>query len=124
MKRLAPKLAAKAFIYFDPPYYTKGQDLYMNHYAEEDHARVARTVAALPKKVKWMVSYDHHPAIAKLYNEASILIEINDIGGQVADVLYLDYGYENMLFTDRETGTVNNEGLQWHFYNNCNYKGQ
>lgn len=38
--------------------------------------------------------------VAKLYNEASVLIEINDIGGQVADVLYLDYGYENMLFTE------------------------
>lgn len=38
--------------------------------------------------------------IGKLYNEASLLIEINDIGGQVADVLYLEYGYENMLFTE------------------------
>jgi hypothetical protein len=38
--------------------------------------------------------------IAKLYNESSVLIEINDIGGQVADVLYFDYGYENMLFTE------------------------
>jgi hypothetical protein len=35
-----------------------------------------------------------------LYNESSVLIEINDIGGQVADVLYFDYGYENMLFTE------------------------
>lgn len=38
--------------------------------------------------------------MAKLYNEASVLVEINDIGGQVADVLYLDYGYENMLSTE------------------------
>jgi hypothetical protein len=38
--------------------------------------------------------------IGKMYNEASVLIEINDIGGQVADTLLLDYGYENMLFTE------------------------
>jgi hypothetical protein len=38
--------------------------------------------------------------IAKLYNEAYLLIEINDIGGQIADILYLDYGYENMVFTE------------------------
>lgn len=38
--------------------------------------------------------------IGKLYNEASILVEINDIGGQVSDTLLLDYGYENMLFTE------------------------
>ena len=38
--------------------------------------------------------------IAKLYNDAQVLIEINDIGGQVADVLFFDFGYENMLFTE------------------------
>jgi len=38
--------------------------------------------------------------IAKLYNDASVLIEINDIGGQVADTLLYEYGYDNMLFTE------------------------
>ena len=37
--------------------------------------------------------------IGKTYNEAGVLIEINDIGGQVADVLLLDYDYENLLYT-------------------------
>ena len=37
--------------------------------------------------------------IGKLYNEAAVLIEINDIGEQVSDVLLLDYGYENLLYT-------------------------
>lgn len=36
----------------------------------------------------------------KLYNEAHVLIEINDIGGQVADTLFFEFGYENMLFTE------------------------
>jgi hypothetical protein len=38
--------------------------------------------------------------IATMYNEAMVLVEINDIGGQVADVLYLEYGYENVIFTE------------------------
>lgn len=38
--------------------------------------------------------------IAKLYNDAYVLIEINDIGGQVADTLFMDFGYENVLFTE------------------------
>lgn len=38
--------------------------------------------------------------VAKLYNNAYLLVEINDIGGQVSDILYLDYGYENMVFTE------------------------
>lgn len=35
-----------------------------------------------------------------LYNEASVLVELNDLGGQVADILYLDYGYENIVMTE------------------------
>jgi hypothetical protein len=35
----------------------------------------------------------------KIYNEAGILVEINDIGGQVVDVLLIDFGYENLLYT-------------------------
>lgn len=38
--------------------------------------------------------------LSKNYNEAATLIEINDIGGQAADMLYNDYEYENLLFTE------------------------
>ena len=38
--------------------------------------------------------------IGLMYNESAILIEINDIGEQVSDVLLMDYGYENLLFTE------------------------
>lgn len=38
--------------------------------------------------------------MAKRYNNASVLVEINDIGGQVADLLYDDYEYENILYTE------------------------
>ena len=34
-----------------------------------------------------------------IYNQAGVLVEINDIGGQVSDILLLDYGYENLLYT-------------------------
>lgn len=36
----------------------------------------------------------------KYYNNAVVLIEINDIGGQVADLLHDDYEYEYLLFTE------------------------
>lgn len=38
--------------------------------------------------------------IGLMYNEGAVLIEINDIGEQVSDVLLMDYGYENLLFTE------------------------
>ena len=36
----------------------------------------------------------------KSYNNAYILIEINDIGGQVADVLHFDFEIETLLYTE------------------------
>ena len=40
--------------------------------------------------------------VAKHYNNAYILVEVNDIGQQVADILYHDLEYENMFFTDSQ----------------------
>jgi hypothetical protein len=37
---------------------------------------------------------------AIMYNRASVLVEINDIGEQVGTSLYHDYEYENVLFTE------------------------
>lgn len=38
--------------------------------------------------------------LGNFYNEAAVLVEINDIGAQVSDTLIMDYGYENMLYTE------------------------
>ena len=37
--------------------------------------------------------------VAKMYNEAYILVEVNDIGAQVADILHNDLEYENLIAT-------------------------
>jgi hypothetical protein len=36
---------------------------------------------------------------AEKYNNAYVLVETNDIGGQVSNILYQDLGYENLLMT-------------------------
>jgi Terminase large subunit, T4likevirus-type, N-terminal/Terminase RNaseH-like domain len=33
------------------------------------------------------------------YNNASILVEVNDVGQQVSDSLFMDYDYENIVYT-------------------------
>jgi len=38
--------------------------------------------------------------IVRMYNDASVLIEINDIGGQVADALHYEFEYEHILYTE------------------------
>jgi hypothetical protein len=38
-------------------------------------------------------------AVGKQYNNAYVLVEINDIGGQVADILHSELEYDNILMT-------------------------
>jgi hypothetical protein len=38
--------------------------------------------------------------VAKAYNNASVLVEVNDIGEQVSHALHYDFGYEHILFTE------------------------
>ena len=38
--------------------------------------------------------------VAKAYNNAAVLVEINDIGEQVSSSLHYDFNYENVLFTE------------------------
>lgn len=37
---------------------------------------------------------------AKTYNNAYVLVELNDIGAQVADAVQFEYNYENLLYTE------------------------
>lgn len=59
------------FIYLDPPYYKKGAELYMNYFSKTDHMNLSEHVHRLKKK--WMVSYDNHDFILKLYENKSRL---------------------------------------------------
>lgn len=68
---LARKIERKAknsnsIFYFDPPYYLKGESLYMNHYEKDDHIAVGDVIKNI-EGVKWIVSYDDRPEIRKIY---------------------------------------------------------
>ena len=53
-------------IYLDPPYYEKGATLYMNHYADDDHERLA-TKLGKNSRANWVLTYDDHSKIRSLY---------------------------------------------------------
>lgn len=57
----------KTLIYLDPPYYTKGKDLYLDYYNHEDHERIAEFVTQRLNRQKWIVSYDNAVAIRTIY---------------------------------------------------------
>lgn len=66
INKVEPNLPHRSFLYLDPPYYNKGSVLYMNHYQNDDHARISESMSA-PKHRKWVVSYDDVEPIRKLY---------------------------------------------------------
>lgn len=67
-----PTVAERALVYFDPPYYAKGQDLYDNHYTPDDHATMARMITGHVRQ-PWIVTYDLTPEIEALYAGQSSL---------------------------------------------------
>lgn len=66
IKTISKTLPDKTLIYFDPPYYVKGKDLYVNHYKHEDHVLVSQMINGINKH-KWLVSYDNAPEINDIY---------------------------------------------------------
>jgi len=58
----------KQFVYLDPPYYVKGSCLYLNHYNEESHEKLAKFLNR-HNSFYWMLTYDNVPEIKKLYSD-------------------------------------------------------
>lgn len=61
-----PKYENNSFVYLDPPYYNKGQQLYKNFLTHDDHAQIANLIFE-NIRCPWIVSYDNVEDIARLY---------------------------------------------------------
>lgn len=61
-----PKYQNNALIYFDPPYFEKGKQLYLNFFSYDDHERIESLIS---KKVScdWVITYDDVPEIVSIY---------------------------------------------------------
>jgi len=69
IKEVIPKLPRKSLVYLDPPYYVKGEGLYDNHYAHEDHVKISKLVQENIKR-PWIVSYDNTKEIQEIYKKS------------------------------------------------------
>jgi DNA adenine methylase len=52
-------------VYLDPPYYSKGSQLYLNYYTAADHTALAEYLS--DANFTWVMSYDNAPEVRKLY---------------------------------------------------------
>lgn len=57
---------SQTIFYFDPPYYLKGESLYINYYKPNDHREISEAIKKI-KNSRWIISYDDVPEIKNLY---------------------------------------------------------
>ncbi|EGQ3440321.1 DNA adenine methylase [Staphylococcus pseudintermedius] len=64
------------FVYYDPPYVNKGNQLYKNAFSRKDHEKLASQI--LSNKNKYIITYDNVELIHNIYKENLVeLININ-----------------------------------------------
>ena len=66
LQRYVPHYGDHMFVYFDPPYYQKGQKLYKNFLSPKDHMRIRDEIVHHIHS-PWIITYDDTPEISELY---------------------------------------------------------
>jgi DNA adenine methylase len=94
IKNLKHTLPPKTIFYFDPPYYIKGKQLYLNYYDDADHQNISAQINKL-KTLKWIVTYDNVKPIRDLYSGFRQLEFILNYSAAKANK-----GKEIMIFSD------------------------
>lgn len=69
LKKLEKK--RNLFIYLDPPYFEKGSSLYLNHYTDKEHKKLANFLNT-NTQLNWLLTYDNSPSIESLYLQRKI----------------------------------------------------
>ena len=61
-----PQYKENSFIYFDPPYYKKGKELYTNFFNNNDHQELSKLILGV--ETPWMITYDDVSETEQLYH--------------------------------------------------------
>lgn len=94
LEQIKDQLPSNSLIYLDPPYYTKGKELYLNYYGPDDHIKVAKAIDTIDAR-KWVITYDHVNFIYDLYcNYRKIKYSLNYSASKATE------GEELMIFSN------------------------
>lgn len=63
--------SSSLFIYFDPPYYKQGKNLYKNFFNQQDHIDLSKKIRYMDN-FKWIATYDNSDEIKNIYNDRMI----------------------------------------------------
>ncbi|MCX0499585.1 DNA adenine methylase [Erwinia billingiae] len=91
---LSLKSHENTFMYLDPPYYVKGQELYRNFYEHQDHVDIKNQLIKMPV-LHWVATYDNTKEIKEIYNNQKVMDFDLQYSAQSKRV-----GSEVMIFSD------------------------
>lgn len=63
--------AKNTFVFIDPPYFEIGSRLYLNGMGDDGHSSLAQKLL-LGLKSRWLMTYDDHPEIRRLYKKFDV----------------------------------------------------
>ena len=66
IRNYLPKYEDNTFVYFDPPYFEKGKQLYLNFFDYQDHVYIEKMINE-SVNFDWVITYDDVPEIANIY---------------------------------------------------------
>lgn len=84
----------QAYLYFDPPYYNKAEQLYGHLFSKSDHIDFRDYITKI--STPWMLSYDDAPEVRRLY------ARLKGIRGRVIDQTYSAHPLGGARFVGRE----------------------
>jgi DNA adenine methylase len=70
INRIVSRQKKDCFVFFDPPYYQKGPELYTNFYTHDDHVALSNIIKNVKKP--WILTYDNSDAIKEMYIDFNI----------------------------------------------------
>lgn len=91
---LSLKPHENTFMYLDPPYYVKGQELYRNFYEHQDHVDIKNQLIKMPV-LHWVATYDNTKEIKEIYKNQKVMDFDLQYSAQSKRV-----GSEVMIFSD------------------------
>ena len=59
---------SRLFVFFDPPYYQQGKNLYKNAFRDEGHVNLSKAIREM-HAFKWILTYDNHQRISEIYQD-------------------------------------------------------
>lgn len=68
IKNYMPKYCDNSLTYFDPPYFQKGKQLYLNFFDLQDHKEIKSLIEG-QVNCDWIITYDDSKEIEKLYRD-------------------------------------------------------